>query len=157
MGAGLSRATAEARLRWAIDHHESRLLYEPVLTVREGTLAGVRARLHWDDPHRGAVPPREFIPALEDTGLILEVGMWALGEACNDARRWRLLAPERVPLQVIMPITARQLAQSNFRDLVAAVLSNTPPFGHAARCSQPNATIRRPPTPSSVWKRVLRR
>ena len=58
MRAGLSRATAEARLRWAIDHHEIRLLYEPVLTVREGTLAGVRARLHWEDPHRGAVPPR---------------------------------------------------------------------------------------------------
>jgi Amt family ammonium transporter len=123
--ARLSRATAEARLRWAIDHHEIQLLYEPVLAVRDGILAGVRARLHWEDPHRGSVPPREFIPALEDTGLILEVGTWALGQACSDARRWRSLAPERVPLQVIVPITARQLAQSNFRDLVAAVLSST--------------------------------
>lgn len=123
--ARLSRATAEARLRWAIDHHEIQLLYEPMLTVRDGTLAGVRARLHWEDPHRGSVPPREFIPALEDTGLILEVGTWALGEACSDARRWRSLATDRVPLQVIVPVTARQLAQSNFRDLVAAVLSST--------------------------------
>jgi diguanylate cyclase (GGDEF)-like protein len=125
MRARLSRATAEARLRWAIDHREIRLLYEPVLTVRDGTLAGVRARLHWEDPHRGSVPPREFIPALEDTGLILEVGTWALGEACRDARRWRSLAPGHVPLQVTVPITARQLAQSNFRDLVAAVLADT--------------------------------
>jgi EAL domain-containing protein (putative c-di-GMP-specific phosphodiesterase class I) len=125
MRARLSRATAEARLRWAIDHREIQLLYEPVLTVRDGTLAGVRARLHWEDPHRGSVPPREFIPALEDTGLILEVGTWALGEACNDARHWRSLAPGHVPLQVTVPITARQLAQSNFRDLVASVLADT--------------------------------
>jgi EAL domain-containing protein (putative c-di-GMP-specific phosphodiesterase class I) len=125
MRARLSRATAEARLRWAIDHHEIHLLYEPVLSIRDGALAGVRARLHWEDPHRGAVPPREFIPALEDTGLILEVGTWALGAACDDARRWRELAPQRVPLQMIVPVTARQLAQSNFRDLVAAVLAKT--------------------------------
>ena len=123
--ARLSRSTAESRLRWAIDHHEIRLLYEPVLTVRDGTLVAVRARLDWEDPHRGSVPPREFIPALEETGLILEVGTWALGEACSNARRWRELAPERVPLQVVMPITARQLAQSNFRDLVAAVIEHS--------------------------------
>jgi EAL domain-containing protein (putative c-di-GMP-specific phosphodiesterase class I) len=125
MRARLSRSTAEARLRWAIDHSEIRLLYEPIVTVRDGTLVAVRARLHWEDPHRGSVPPREFIPALEDTGLILEVGTWALGEVCRNAQRWRALAPERVPLQVIMPITSRQLAQSNFRDLVAAMLSNS--------------------------------
>jgi len=123
--ARLSRSTAESRLRWAIDHKEIQLLYEPVLTVRDGTLVAVRARLHWEDPHRGSVPPREFIPALEETGLILEVGTWALGEACGDARRWRKLAPERVPLQVIMPITPPQLAQSNFRDLVAAMLTHS--------------------------------
>ena len=123
--ARLSRSTAESRLRWAIDHDEIRLLYEPVLTVRDGTLVAVRARLDWGDPHRGSVPPHEFIPALEETGLILEVGTRALGEACTNARRWRELAPERVPLQVIMPITARQLAQSNFRDLVAAVIEHS--------------------------------
>jgi EAL domain-containing protein (putative c-di-GMP-specific phosphodiesterase class I) len=53
------------------------------------------------------------------------VGTWALGEACNDARRWRTLAPNRTPLQVVVPITARQLAQSNFRDVVAATLKST--------------------------------
>jgi diguanylate cyclase (GGDEF)-like protein len=125
MRARLSRATAEARLRTAIDGGEIQLRYEPVLAVRDGTLTGVRACLHWDDPQRGVVPEREFRPALEETGLILEVGTWALGEACTDARRWRALAPDRTPLQVIVPITARQLAQSNFRDLVAAILQNT--------------------------------
>jgi diguanylate cyclase (GGDEF)-like protein len=125
MRARLSRATAEARLRSAIDKREIQLRYEPILTVHDGVLAGVRTCLHWEDPQRGAVPLREFMPALEETGLILEVGTWALGEACTQARRWRTMAPNRAPLQVVVPITARQLAQSNFRDLVAAVLKNT--------------------------------
>jgi diguanylate cyclase (GGDEF)-like protein len=125
MRSRLSRATAEARLRSAIDKHEIQLQYEPILAIRDGSLAGVRTVLHWEDPQRGAVPPREFMPALEETGLILEVGAWALREACQDARRWRTLAPNRTPLQVVVPITARQLAQSNFRDVVAAVLKNT--------------------------------
>ena len=125
MRARLSRATAEARLRSAIDKGELQLRYEPILTVHDGVLAGVRTCLHWEDPQRGAVPLREFMPALEETGLILEVGTWALGEACTQARRWRTMAPNRAPLQVVVPITARQLAQSNFRDLVAAVLKHT--------------------------------
>jgi len=125
MRARLSRATAEARLRSAMDKGELQLRYEPVLTVRDGHLAAGRASLHWEDPQRGAVPSKEFMPALEETGLILEVGTWALAQACNDARRWRSLAPDHDPLQVVVPITARQLAQSNFRDLVAAILKNT--------------------------------
>jgi diguanylate cyclase (GGDEF)-like protein len=125
MRARLSRGTAESRLRVAIDKHEIQLRYEPILTVSDGVLAGVRCCLHWEDPQRGAVPVREFMPALEETGLILEVGTWALGEACAQARRWRTLAPNRSPVQVVVPITARQLAQSNFRDLVAAILKNT--------------------------------
>jgi diguanylate cyclase (GGDEF)-like protein len=125
MRARLSRATAEARLRTAIDKGEMQLRYEPILTVHDGELAGVRTCLHWEDPQRGAVPLREFMPALEETGLILEIGTWALGEACSQARRWRTMAPNRAPLQVVVPITARQLAQSNFRDLVAAVLTHT--------------------------------
>jgi EAL domain-containing protein (putative c-di-GMP-specific phosphodiesterase class I) len=108
-----------------MDKGEMQLRYEPILTVHDGLLAGVRSCLHWEDPQRGAVPLREFMPALEETGLILEIGTWALGEACSQARRWRTMAPNRAPLQVVVPITARQLAQSNFRDLVAAVLTHT--------------------------------
>jgi EAL domain-containing protein (putative c-di-GMP-specific phosphodiesterase class I) len=125
MRARLSRGTAEARLRQALDKGEIQLRYEPVLTVRDGSLVAVRARVHWEDPQRGAVPEREFLPALEETGLILDVGAWALKEACSEARRWRMLAPDRAPLQVVVPITARQLAQSNFRDLVAETLKKT--------------------------------
>jgi predicted signal transduction protein with EAL and GGDEF domain len=124
MRARLSRATAEARLRAAMHKGELQLRYEPVLGVQGGNLTAVRAQLHWEDPQRGPVPPKEFVPALEETGLILEVGTWALTEACNDARRWRAIAPD-TPVQVVVPITARQLAQSNFRDLVAAIIKST--------------------------------
>jgi EAL domain-containing protein (putative c-di-GMP-specific phosphodiesterase class I) len=66
------------------------------------------------------VPAKEFLPALEETGLVVEIGSWTIGEACRHARRWREMAPERGGLQVTVPVSARQLAQANFRDLVAA-------------------------------------
>ena len=119
MRSRLSRSTAEGRLREAIDGNEFSLRYEPVLDLRNGELLGVRALLHWEEPRRGAVPAREFMPALEETGLIIELGSWAIREACRHARRWREMAPERGGLQVTVAVTARQLAQANFRDLVA--------------------------------------
>jgi len=119
MRSRLSRSNAEGRLREAIDCGEFSLRYEPVIGIRDGELVGVRAQLHWDDPPRGAVQPREFMPALEETGLIIDVGAWMIREACRHARRWRDMAPERGGLQVTVGVTARQLAQANFRDMVA--------------------------------------
>jgi diguanylate cyclase (GGDEF)-like protein len=119
MRSRLSRSTAEGRLREAIDNGEISLRYEPVLGIRDGSLVGVRAQLHWEDPHRGAVPAKEFMPALEETGLVVELGTWAIQEACRHARRWREMAPERGGLQVTVGVSARQLSQANFRDLVA--------------------------------------
>src|SRR5262249_25049102 len=112
----LSRSTALERLRHAITHGELSLRYEPVLAVRSGEMAGVRIELHWDDPLRGPVPAREFVPVLEETGLIVEVGAWMLAEACRNARRWRNLSLGRPALQVTVPIAVRQLAQASFRD-----------------------------------------
>jgi diguanylate cyclase (GGDEF)-like protein len=120
MRSRLSRSTAAGRLREALDQGEISLRYEPVLSIADGALAGVRAQLHWDDPQRGVVPPKEFLPALEETGLVVEIGTWAIEEACRHARRWRDMAPERGGLQVTVPVSARQLSQANFRDLVAS-------------------------------------
>ncbi|HEY2814778.1 MAG TPA: EAL domain-containing protein [Acidimicrobiales bacterium] len=119
MRSRLSRATAESRLREAIDKGEMSLRYEPILGIRDGDLVGVRAQLHWEDPQRGAVPAKEFLPALEETGLVVEVGSWAIREACRHAHRWRDMAPERGGLEVTVAVSARQLSQANFRDLVA--------------------------------------
>jgi diguanylate cyclase (GGDEF)-like protein len=125
MRARLSRSTAPARVRAALAKGELGLRYEPVLAVRSGDLVAVRAQLHWLDPQFGPVPQREFMPVLEETGLIIDVGTWALAEACAHARRWKTLTPGRPPLQVIVPVAGRQLAQSTFRDQLVHLLEDT--------------------------------
>ncbi|MEY2590941.1 MAG: hypothetical protein QOJ67_2925 [Acidimicrobiaceae bacterium] len=120
----LSRSTAQQRLRVAIERNQIGLRYEPILAVADGALVGLRAHLHWEDPERGAVPAAELLPALEETGLILPVGAKALEDACRHAKVWRDLNPG-APVQVTVPISARQLAQAGFRDLVAEVLSRS--------------------------------
>jgi diguanylate cyclase (GGDEF)-like protein len=120
----LSRSTAQQRLRVAIERNQIGLRYEPILAVADGALVGLRAHLRWEDPERGAVPAAELLPALEETGLILPVGAKALEDACRHAKVWRDLNPG-APVQVTVPISARQLAQAGFRDLVAEVLSRS--------------------------------
>jgi diguanylate cyclase (GGDEF)-like protein/PAS domain S-box-containing protein len=83
------RLTLENQLRQALERHEFVLHYQPKVNVASGVLAGAEALLRWNDPRTGLVPPGRFIPILEETGLIHEVGRWALNEAIADHRRWR--------------------------------------------------------------------
>ena len=70
-------------LRRAIERGEFVLHYQPKVDLRNGRIHGVEALLRWKHPQRGMVPPAEFVPALEDSGLILPVGEWVLGEAAR--------------------------------------------------------------------------
>jgi diguanylate cyclase (GGDEF)-like protein/PAS domain S-box-containing protein len=83
------RLALENQLRQALERHEFVLHYQPKMNVATGVLAGAEALLRWNDPRTGLVPPGRFIPILEETGLIHEVGRWALNEAIEDYRRWR--------------------------------------------------------------------
>jgi diguanylate cyclase (GGDEF)-like protein/PAS domain S-box-containing protein len=83
------RLSLENRLRQALERGEFVLHYQPKVNLASGVLTGVEALLRWNDPLTGLVPPNRFIPILEETGLIHEVGQWALHEAVADYRRWR--------------------------------------------------------------------
>jgi EAL domain-containing protein (putative c-di-GMP-specific phosphodiesterase class I) len=72
-----------------LEHGEFVLHYQPKVNLASGLLTGAEALLRWNDPSSGLVPPNRFIPILEETGLIHEVGQWALHEAVTDYRRWR--------------------------------------------------------------------
>jgi diguanylate cyclase (GGDEF)-like protein/PAS domain S-box-containing protein len=84
----LDRLELGMDLRSALEHNQFFLLYQPVFDLDEVTLCGVEALLRWRHPSRGVVDPDEFVPMLEETGMILDVGHWVLDEACAQAAKW---------------------------------------------------------------------
>lgn len=107
-------ANAERRLRSALEQGEFRLYFQPVVSLWTKRLVGVEALLRWNDPRRGMVPPREFLPVLDDTGLIVPIGAWILDEVCQQSQRWRERFPDRPPLNVKVNVSGRQLLQADF-------------------------------------------
>jgi EAL domain-containing protein (putative c-di-GMP-specific phosphodiesterase class I) len=115
--AGVSATlTLESKLRLALERDEFVLHYQPKVDLASGRIAGVEALIRWASPDLGLVPPSEFIPLLESTGLIQEAGEWALKKAVDDHQRWQelgLAAP-----RVAVNVSALQLRK---RDFVATV------------------------------------
>jgi len=83
------RLNLENQLREALENQEFVLYYQPKVNLVSGKLIGTEALIRWNDPRMGLVPPGRFIPVLEETGLIHEVGRWALRKAIEDYLRWR--------------------------------------------------------------------
>jgi diguanylate cyclase (GGDEF)-like protein len=110
----ITPATAERRLRQALDHGELRLYYQPIVSLWTKRLVGCEAVLRWQDPERGIVNPEEFMPALEETGLIVPVGNWVLDEVCRQSRQWQDAHPDRPALNIKVNVSPRQLAQTTF-------------------------------------------
>ena len=106
------RLSLENRLRRALEHGELALHYQPKIDLTTGRICGLEALMRWDDPDSGPVPPVKFIPVLEETGLILEAGQWALERAVADSGAWRakgLPAP-----RISVNVSALQLRQKDF-------------------------------------------
>lgn len=125
-GRRFSPATLEPHLRRAAEEKSFRLVYQPVVDTASGQMVAVETLLRWDHPDRGPVPPVEFIPVLEESGLIVPVGAWIIEEALKQAQAWHLAYPDRPPLRVAINVSARQLAQSGFEAHVRAALGATP-------------------------------
>ncbi|HAQ85894.1 MAG TPA: GGDEF domain-containing protein, partial [Pseudomonas sp.] len=84
----LERLELESDLRHALEQQQFVLHYQPQYLADGHTLTGVEALLRWQHPSRGLVPPGDFIPALEELGLIVEVGDWVIDEACRQIGSW---------------------------------------------------------------------
>ncbi|PSR19608.1 hypothetical protein C8255_01070 [filamentous cyanobacterium CCP3] len=79
----------ENDLRRALEHGELRLFYQPIVTLATGVIQGFEALVRWLHPHRGLVPPLDFIPVAENTGLITNLDLWTLNEACRQISQWQ--------------------------------------------------------------------
>jgi diguanylate cyclase (GGDEF)-like protein len=102
----------ENRLRKALENEEFVLHYQPKINLATGKLTGAEALIRWNDPKTGLVPPARFIPILEETRLIHEVGRWALGKAIEDYQRWR---KEGLPaVRIAVNVSPLQLRSRSF-------------------------------------------
>ncbi len=113
------RQVLERDLRSAIDNKQLTLHFQPKVDLASWRLLGFEALLRWDHPVHGAIPPAEFIPVAEDSGLILPLGEWALGEACRQAASWP------ANLQVAVNISPVQVLTQNLPSIVKQTLKST--------------------------------
>ena len=121
--AALQRFTIEERLRGALERQELSLVYQPQFDVRTGGIAGMEALLRWRSAALGSVPPSEFIPVAEETGLILSIGDWVLRTACRQAKSWH---DQGLPAgRMAVNVSGRQFALPEFPSRVAAILDET--------------------------------
>jgi diguanylate cyclase (GGDEF)-like protein len=110
----------ESQLRLAIERGELALAYQPLLSTKDDRIGGVEALCRWTSPTLGSIPPTEFIPVAEETGLIVPLGSWVLRRACRDLREWRR-AGVSVP-RVAVNVSGLHLREPEFLDGVTAIL-----------------------------------
>ena len=120
----LRRLDLKADLARAVQNDEFDIYYQPIFSLDDNKMVGAEALLRWNHPKRGQVPPMEFIPIAEETGLILEIGRWVLEEACRQAQWWQMnYDPE---FSVSINISARQLQEPSFVTDVHRALTSAP-------------------------------
>jgi len=112
-------------LRRALDREELRLRYQPVVSLQNGKITGCEALIVWEHPARGSIPPGDFIPTAEETGLIMPIGRWALAQACVDAKAWNDALPRGRGVSVSVNLSAKQLARPELLDDVRGALERS--------------------------------
>ena len=119
----LERLELESDLRHALEQDEFVLYYQPQFSGDGKRLTGAEALLRWRHPRRGLVPPGDFIPVLEELGLVVDVGDWVISEACRQLKTWHQ-AKVRVP-KVSVNISARQFSDGQLGTRIANILRDT--------------------------------
>jgi EAL domain-containing protein (putative c-di-GMP-specific phosphodiesterase class I) len=117
-----TRMELEMDLRVALERDEFFLVYQPTFNLKDMSPTGMEALLRWRSPTRDVVQPNDFVPLLEETGLIVYIGRWVLREACLQAVRWR---EADHPIGVAVNVSARQLDSDEFVDDVRGILKET--------------------------------
>jgi diguanylate cyclase (GGDEF)-like protein/PAS domain S-box-containing protein len=121
----LERHELQSSLEHAITAEALRLHYQPIVEIAGGDVVGFEALARWPDGNRDPVPPEQFITLAEETGHILSLGTWALRNAASHGARWQRVLPRPDPLKVSVNVSARQLRDPGFLDVVRGVLGSS--------------------------------
>ncbi len=122
---GADTLTLEADLRRAIGREEIKVLYQPIVRLEDRTIAGFEALARWDHPQHGRIPPAEFIPLAERSGLIIPLGLFMLERAAKQLSDWQEQLGRDVPLFVSVNVSSRQLLRHDLINDVKSVLSRS--------------------------------
>jgi diguanylate cyclase (GGDEF)-like protein len=119
------RFSIETELRRALDRDQLDLFYQPLINLKSGEVAGFEALARWTHEDRGEISPTEFIPVAEESGLILQLGRWAMDKAVRTLADWDRQADEKLPLYVGVNLSAIQVARDNIAEMVESSLKSS--------------------------------
>lgn len=119
----INKLTMENELRRAIVQQELMLYYQPQMEIESGSIIGMEALIRWKHPDRGFIPPKDFIPLAEETGLIVPIGEWVIKEACKQNKQWQSAGYPAVPVSVNLSV--RQFLQPNLTGRIKSILTET--------------------------------
>jgi diguanylate cyclase (GGDEF)-like protein len=116
---------AESALRRAVDQREFILHYQPKVDLFSGRMVGMEALVRWEDPERGLVPPLEFIPLAESTGLIVPIGQWVLETVCFQLRRWREWHEDKLLPTMYVNLSAQEFQRPTLVEEISDLVGRT--------------------------------
>ena len=120
-----ARVRLEGRIRRALEEDQLALHYQPLVRLADGSLYGFEALLRWEDPDHGLVPPADFVPVAEDTGLSVPLGWWVLRKALVQLRQWTDGNAERPAIAISVNVSSRHFAQPDMVERVQEILGET--------------------------------
>lgn len=119
------RFSIETELRRALDRDQLKLFYQPLVNLKNGQVAGFEALARWNHEARGEISPSEFIPVAEESGLILQLGRWAMDKAAHTLAEWDKQVGTTLPVYVGVNMSAIQVARDNVADVVGSALRSS--------------------------------
>jgi diguanylate cyclase (GGDEF)-like protein/PAS domain S-box-containing protein len=121
----VKRLSVENDLRRALEREELRVVYQPIVSLADGSPVAVEALLRWQHPERGLLSPGEFVPVAEESGLIDSIGRWVLDTACTQTAQWHAEQPAAPPLGIAVNLSAKQFAQRELEQTVLQALASS--------------------------------
>ena len=115
----------EMDLRRAVERQEFQIHYQPIVLLETDKIIGFEALVRWQHPQQGLIPPDNFIPLAEETGLIIPIGYWVLREACRQMRAWQVQFPTDPPLTISVNLSTKQFSQPELIDQIDQIMQET--------------------------------